>query len=150
MTDFQDIEKQILSKVRLEKKSYKNSKKTLKTIYKPEYCDKILQIAEDVETFTLNQAFCAQLAITERQMHEWCNEYQDFNLAYNRAQNIWEEKMAKVCILNKLNPKYFTIFMKRQRGIDLEVQQIEHSINSPRVLQQLLNEEEEVYELDDN
>jgi len=76
------------------------------SLYKPEYCQKIIELAEKGEYLPVFWA--VSLGVHKDTLHEWCSKYPDFSDSYRRAKCIGEAFCAKNVVLaceREINPR---------------------------------------------
>ena len=64
------------------------------TIYKPEYCEKVIECLKTGMSLT---AFAAEIDVCRDTVHRWRDDYPDFSDAVKKglafAQRVWEKKL---------------------------------------------------------
>lgn len=112
------------------------------TNYLPEFCDMIIDIADDPNTVTLVQEFCSRAFTSEDKVYEWIREHDDFGKAYKIAMSKWENKFTNQCFFENKSPILFKFLMNRQRGVKVDQTEIVHSIKNVSEIQKLLSDED--------
>ena len=127
----------------LKKSGYNYTKKTGRpTNYLPDFCQTLIEIADDPNTVTLLQEFCSRVHATESKVYEWMKAHSEFREAYKLAQAKWENKFTNKCFLENKSPILFKFLMNRQRGIQVDQTEVVHSVKNVAELQKLLCDDE--------
>jgi transposase-like protein len=86
--------------------------------YKPEYCEKILELAEDGKSII---QICVELGIHKDTYHQWVKDHSDFAKAAIEAKHIsqrWWEQIGQECAsgARKGDSKIWSMMMKNKFG----------------------------------
>lgn len=77
------------------------------TKYKPEYCEKIIEIAKSKVMIDYANQCCVALEITSDTFWRWCKEIKEFSEAYKKGRHLWKAKLDDAGIYGDLDYKYY-------------------------------------------
>lgn len=88
--------------------------------YKPEYCQKLIEIAQTCEPYNYANICCVELGTCIDVLNEWRHKNEEFRLAYKTGLEIWERRLNLEAITSKMDFKFYRSFMYRVKGITCE------------------------------
>ena len=88
--------------------------------YKPEFCERLIEIAETCEPYNYANICCVELGTCIDVLMEWRHKYEEFRLAYKQGLEIWERRLNSEAISSKMDFKFYRSFLYRVRGENCE------------------------------
>lgn len=97
------------------------------TIYKPEYCEKIIEYFRTYQPFPMFEGFADSLDVSVQVLWVWKEKYPDFLDAYTCAQGIQAQKLVEGALGGRYNANFASLAAKNLAMRWSDKQSIEHS-----------------------